>query len=404
MSAAPPAADASRGTPAAPGAAIASLGLLSLLVFAAVAVATQHRTPGPAGLIAGVFSGGVTAALFFFASRWGVRWLAAPTGSADLAGPADGLDDVLGPTLRELEVTRIDTADKINRRMRRYLPLGLALGVGAWCLMQFKDKPSGLIELGFMTLAGGGFGYTFAAGQLSEAYRQAYKARVLPLLASRFGQLQYRPGAPPDCRQLAQEEVLPGFDDVDPDDEIFGDYRGLAVSITELKLTEGSGKEQRTTFDGLLARVQLPRNLAGTTAIVGDNGVIGALEDRFRKKGRQRVRLESPAFEKIFDVYASDQIAARALLTPAFMERMMTLGERAGFMNPTALAVDNHLTIALPKSGSQNLFEPPSWSQPAASRDALVRLSGDLTAVFRAMDAVIDLDQAARSQALDQPA
>ena len=122
------------------------------------------------------------------------------------------------------------------------------------------------------------------------------------------------------------------------------------------------------------------------------------------RNGRQCVRLEDPRFEKAFEVYASDQIAARALLTPAFMERLMTLGQRAGFSTPTALAVDNRLTIALPKSGAHDLFEPPSYSEPAKSQAALTQLSEDVAAVLRAADAVIDLDQAARDTAAMAPA
>ena len=38
-----------------------------------------------------------------------------------------------------------------------------------------------------------------------------------------------------------------------------------------------------------------------------------------------RVKLENPDFEKTFDVYSTDQIEARYLLSPSMMERLLAL-------------------------------------------------------------------------------
>ena len=44
--------------------------------------------------------------------------------------------------------------------------------------------------------------------------------------------------------------------------------------------------------------------------------------------GGERIRLEDPEFEKQFEVYCDDQITARYVLTPAFMQRLKKLNER----------------------------------------------------------------------------
>jgi hypothetical protein len=85
------------------------------------------------------------------------------------------------------------------------------------------------------------------------------------------------------------------------------------------------------------------------------------------------------------------------------MERFLALGARAGYMPPLALAQDNRLTIALPKADGRNLFEPPSYRQPAASRAALLALYGDIQAVLLAADAIIDLDQFSRAAQPSSP-
>ncbi len=76
----------------------------------------------------------------------------------------------------------------------------------------------------------------------------------------------------------------------------------------------------------------------------------------------------------------------------------MTLARSGRFGAPAALVQDNQLLMALGSSSGRDLFEPPSYLQPAAARDAVARLHDDIEAVLRAADAVIDLDQAARLQ------
>ena len=46
----------------------------------------------------------------------------------------------------------------------------------------------------------------------------------------------------------------------------------------------------------------------------------------------------------------------------------------------------------------RDMFEPPSYLRPAAARDAIAQMTRDIEEVLRGVDAVIDLDQAARRQ------
>jgi hypothetical protein len=67
------------------------------------------------------------------------------------------------------------------------------------------------------------------------------------------------------------------------------------------------------------------------------------------------VRLESPEFEKAFKVTASDQLAARYLLTPDMQERFLAL--RRDWSNDVcATLFDSCLHIAIPRK--ENWFEP----------------------------------------------
>ena len=82
----------------------------------------------------------------------------------------------------------------------------------------------------------------------------------------------------------------------------------------------------------------------------------------------------------------------RALLNPAFMEKLLALGALEDFNRPQMLCDGRVLQIAMPKRGGKNLFEPPSFGKPAATKASLVALKKDIAAVLAAADAVIDLD------------
>ena len=73
-------------------------------------------------------------------------------------------------------------------------------------------------------------------------------------------------------------------------------------------------------------------------------------------------------------------------------DQLKALGELQDFERPQVLCVGRVLQIAMPKRVGANLFEPPSFSKPAATREQLVQLQKDIAGVLAAADAVIDLD------------
>jgi hypothetical protein len=329
--------------------------------------------------------------------------------------PADAAVAQLQPVLAELEATRRVVARQIKQRVLWQVPLGAAIGAGTGVVFDqlsvikhvmilgdvavgFGALYASFFVLGLCVLFGGVFGYLWAARDLRENYRSLYKKRVLPLLAARYGAITYRRATPPNMKPLREERIFPEYHRVIAEDELAGVIRGCALRIVEFKLTVRRGKHRRehTIFDGLAVEIRLARNLAGTTAVLADGGAFGNFRNWLAESGRQRVRLEDPRFERVYQVWGSDQVAARALLTPAFMERLLALGDRPGFGRPLALARDNQLTVVIPKRGKINYFEPPSVFRPAAGRDTVMRLDKDIAAVLAVAEAVVDLDSRTR--------
>lgn len=383
------------------GAAGGALGiafLLALVVWAAILFGSVRQQPGWEGWLSGIFGGGFLALLVAGAGAWAAMFLVRgsepkTSGGPQLFAAAGDLEQVLA----ELETVRQDTKRRINASALWRAPLGAGAALALWIAGQFTDDPADAFDLVMFMALGAFGGYLWASWQLSEAYRKLYKERVLPRIAAGFGALAWRHAQPP-LDEYKRHRLFPDWDGAHAEDEIHGEYRGMPLSIIELQLTQGTGKRRRTVFNGLTASVTLPRGLAGVTVVVPDRGVFGNLAERLRGGPCEPVRLEDPVFEKAYEVYASDQIAARALLTPAFMERFMVLAQSGRFGAPAALVQDNRLIMALASTSGRNLFEPPSYRKPAAAREAVTQLHDDIEAVLRAADAVIDLDQAGRLQ------
>jgi hypothetical protein len=364
----------------------------TVVIFVGILLLTLPHAEDLGGVFAGIFSAFFTALLFAGGCAWLLMWALFPTKEAPFdEAAAAALETLLAPTLRELAAVRAEVVRKVKERSVMRVPVAVAGAVLFWVLVQLGDDPPDAFDLIMWCVFGALAGEAWAASKLADEYTRLYKARVLPILAARFGDLTYQRGSAQDVHKLSTYRILEAFDTVKAEDEIVGTYRGLSVRIVELRLEAGSGDKTRTVFDGLLVDLVLPRNLSGTTAIIPDAGKLGNLEARWRSNTLQRVRLEDPRFEARYEVYSTDQIEARALLTPAFMERFTALAALSGFALPGAWAEGNRLVTALPKRSPVDLFEPPVYWKPSGGK-TLLALSRDIEAVLEMADAVIDLD------------
>ena len=384
-----------------------SCGVAAAIIFFAVLIARIHQTPGAEGIFAGFCLGLFAALLVGACGAWTALSLTGPKNTSSIdTKTADELVAALRPVLAELEAARLGVVRQVNTRAMTRVPLGAAAGFGLWCLEQMSGRPdrdgvAGVVWNAVCLVGVGAMaGYYSAVRDSSVAYAHLYLGRVLPLLAARFGDLSFRSPAQLDLRALNSERLFDDYDSAVAGNEFFGVHRGLPISIATLLLTSGSGKERRVSFEGLLVEVTLPRGLKGTTAVIAGTGAFEQLRHWLKTSNRQHVALEDPRFASVYEVWSTDQIAARALLTPALMERLLALGGSAANIDgrPLVVARDNRLTLVIPRYGRDH-FRAPGFRKAADSRASLIALYDQIAVVLAVADAVIDLDSAARAVA-----
>jgi hypothetical protein len=148
--------------------------------------------------------------------------------------------------------------------------------------------------------------------------------------------------------------LIPDHDRTTVEDNIKGAHQGVPLDIVEAKLEErrtrttkkGTETYYVTVFRGLLCQLSFMKPFSGRTIIRTDHGAVFNWFQGLGTPG-DKVHLEDPRFEDAFEVHSSDQVEARYLLTPTFMERVMELDRYFGGSS-TRLAFDRErLLIAI---------------------------------------------------------
>ncbi|MEM7329529.1 MAG: DUF3137 domain-containing protein [Pseudomonadota bacterium] len=243
-------------------------------------------------------------------------------------------------------------------------------------------------------------------GPLNQIGKRAKRMIVDPV-AQRFAMLfDPEPGHQASIMDLHAAGLVPSWDRSVFEDRLTGTRNGVEFEFFEATLkerrrsTDSRGRTRTrwgTVFDGQCLRFQFHKNFHGRTTVMRDAGLF----NRFgSKRGMERVRLESKAFEQAFEVYSTDQVEARFLLTPDLMQRLIELEKvfHGGRLRCAFQA--NELLIAL-EGG--DLFEPGSMFTPLDNPDRVRELLDDFAAIFNLIDSFADPEQVARSRrALDR--
>jgi len=216
---------------------------------------------------------------------------------------------------------------------------------------------------------------TFIAGihGPQERYQLAFKAGVIGRLVAdryqdaRFNALDGIGQTEFEASQLYRQ----GIDRYSTEDLIearLGDTSFRMAEIhAEYKTTSTDGKGHTTThwhtiFKGRFLIALFSKRFQGTTLVLSEAWRL------FGISGLEKVALEDPNFEKLFAVYASDQVEARYILSPSLMERLVACRRRLN-ADVQAAFMDDHVILAIPDP--QNRFEPPSmWSSGPLLSDA----------------------------------
>ncbi|MEO0981085.1 MAG: DUF3137 domain-containing protein [Pseudomonadota bacterium] len=230
--------------------------------------------------------------------------------------------------------------------------------------------------------AAGAFGFTYDTLHPDFAKLSVWQA------LQHYGKSRRKGDAPsptPAYRRLKEAKLLSSHDTRSFEDLIHGERAGAKFELVEAKLVDSSGDSSTTVFQGVLLHVAFPQRFLGRTILSRSSWW------RFGRGpgGLEEVKLVSKELEEAFTVYSSDQVEARAILTPDRIERMIALERSFSGGKLRGVFEDGHMSLALE---ADDQFEAGSIFNQLVEPERFQTSLREIGKVCDLIDAFLDRD------------
>lgn len=235
----------------------------------------------------------------------------------------------------------------------------------------------------------------FMPSCIAKEFENDIKKKLMPIILRCLHTFKWT-----NCDTISNEyirkiQLFDVFNQRTTDDNFEGEYNGVKINIseTELGYETGSGKNRTytTRFKGVLISLDIEKNYQGQTFIlekslfgttrkvkISDNKLANTLSTP------PEVFLEDIKFKKKFAVFSSDQIEARYILTPAFMERFNSLRFAFHASRMEAGIKDNKILIAL--YTGKDLFRIANLFRPICDYKQLKKMADEFACLLELID------------------
>lgn len=297
-------------------------------------------------------------------------------------------DTHIRPHVETFEAKRIAALEVLQKRLR----IGIAAAIVIIILTIF-----GLITIqnefpfivGFMGLSSIALWCYAPIGN----YKTAVKEKIFPHVFSFYGDdYLYQPQGLLSASALEPSGIIPHYTKEYTEDYIKGTHNDVILELTEARMTKtsGSGKSRRTVtvFKGVFVRLSMNKNFAGKTIVKRDRGMLANWLTK-KTSDLSHVALEDVIFEEKFEVYSSDQVEARYLLTTAFMDRLLKLSKLFDDKGIQCSFYEDHLLMMIPST--KNRFETASIFTPATFQEDINTILKEMSLIFQIID-ILKLD------------
>lgn len=294
----------------------------------------------------------------------------------------------IAPWLSENEARRVAVVSSFRRNAA--LSVGVAL-LGALVVWQIWAAP----EAGaFVGLVIGVLGAGLAYQPVSQLQDQV-KLEMVSTLAHAIGvSFSHEVTDPPAFKRLRSLSLVPSFDRSKFEDCFSGERFGCRFELYEAHLEDerrdkDGDRSYVTVFRGQLIKIAFPKAFHGVTIVRRDAGILNAM--RAWGSEFKRVGLLDSRFERAFEVYSNDQVEARYLVHPVFMERLLEL-ETIFKGKAVRCAFEAGDLLVAVEGGDK--FEAGSMFKPLGDPERARKLISEISHVFKLIDAVLTAEQA----------
>ncbi len=166
------------------------------------------------------------------------------------------------------------------------------------------------------------------------------------------------------------------------EDYIYAEISNIPFTLCDIHLEKyihyRQTKGSRTFFRGCVLQTQTEKSFSGITILAKNTKWFKPRQKQILGKNLERAGMSSVKFEETYDVYTTDQVEARYLLTPDWIERITALKHQMGGKSLLVLFYRQSVLIAFERA---HFFEPYSYFIPLSSKKHLQKLTDEISMI-----------------------
>lgn len=239
------------------------------------------------------------------------------------------------PTLEEMEAKRRKTLRQGQNIF--FIVLGVVVllaAIGFYQLQESGTFPAFVYFVGGGAIIIGAIIYAVKTSKLKDDFKNQVITKIIHAVDDSF---YYQPNFKIHKDQFRASKLFRRY----PDRYKGEDYVKGRLDKTDFEFSELHAEYEsrdsdgdttyHTIFKGLFMIADFHKNFQGHTVVVPDNtgeGWFGRVFKGAKRSGKELAKMENPEFEKLFDVYTTDQVEARYILSTSMLENIMDLKKR----------------------------------------------------------------------------
>lgn len=211
-----------------------------------------------------------------------------------------------------------------------------------------------------------------------KKFEAEIKKEIMPKVCKTFGNFSWCDTLSKEDTEIFRKSKIIGYwQKVKADDIFFGSYRGVDFSLYDAIFTS-EDKDNHTVikFDGLIAKFKFNKKFSGTTIIRPDNS-----SHKSPYKELHYSEFEDVNFEKKYDVFTDDDVEARYLITPSFMERLNNLKASFEAKYVNVSFYQEYLILGI--SVKKDLFSICDLDKPLDDKDQFFEMFREIYSVLQ---------------------
>ncbi len=210
------------------------------------------------------------------------------------------------------------------------------------------------------------------------------KPDIISALLPQFGAMTYHQHAGIHPVELERYKIIPAYDKFHAEDFFEGRYKGTDFCFCEMRLLQKFDDSYIPVFVGLVVLISYEKKKFDSHTILVADSPANAAFMKVKAPDMRRADMVDPEFEKLYDVYTTDQVEARYLIDHLMIEPLKKLNNMCNRGKVSVAFLDQEVLLMIPTW--RPMFEPTSIKLKTLNREVFIKLRNEILQVLSIID------------------